>query len=153
MTSATIDGEERNHTDVVNRDQTFNIFIVLVDQSTRQALTKVQWSNWTWRGDATLYQLPKFNREGALNGVGNTTVTVEPTATRIRVSGVSINVTGMYMVNVRLASTSNQHSINVVSKVILVTDDSGKTIGKAMFDRISERVDVVACRFLVDRGK
>ena len=121
-----IDGEEVNHTELVNVNEKFNLLIRLVDRITRLPLATVQWSNWTWQANVTIYPLTKFNRPGSLRFSSNTTVLVDRTRNLIEINDMIINVTGMYVLNLRLMSTNQEHSFTILSKAILITDDLGK---------------------------
>lgn len=120
---AIIDGEEVNHTDIVTVNGNFDVFIRPIDRLTRLPLAKVQWSNWTWHGNVTLSLLPKFNGAGFLAASTNRSLTIDFTNNIIRMKDLSINATGMYVLNIHLMSTNGQHSINIRSQAILVVEN------------------------------
>ncbi|CAF3365916.1 unnamed protein product [Rotaria sp. Silwood1] len=124
VTEAILGGQQVNNIYVVNVNDTFDISVVPVDNITGLQLGQIKWDNWTWWTNVTLYNLPNFNSHGSLIAQNISTTIVNLTA--VTVTDLSINATGMYILNIRLVSSDNKHTIQMVSNGILVknSDDN-----------------------------
>lgn len=120
VTNAIIAGEQVNNIYVVNVSEKFDITIIPVDKQTRLPLGKVRWGNWTWTANVTLRNLPKYNRPGKLIRTSSIAPVIDPVAKTITIRDLKINSTGMFMIDIRLVSTNNEHVISLSSNGILV---------------------------------
>lgn len=126
VTRAVLGGQQVDGIYHVQVNQTFDVSLVPVDKATGKQLINIQWgSNWTWRANASLYALPKFNQPGFLIPI-NSTTTIDTSAGRIRLTSLTINTVGMYILNLGLVSTDGEHQISFPSNAILVYNDNGE---------------------------
>jgi hypothetical protein len=126
VTRVVLDGQQVNAIARVNVNEAFSVSVMPIDRSTRRALGKVQWGNWSWKANASLYSLPKFNRPGMLILNGSSTTEVDTSKNTVTLTNLKINGTGMYVLNLSLTSTNNEHLINLLSYAILVQDKDGR---------------------------
>jgi hypothetical protein len=124
---AVLAGQQVDNTYIVNVNQTFDISVKPVDSVTRRQLVSVQWGNWTWEASATLYRLPTLNRPGALIPLRTSNTTINRQRTAVNLTGLQINAVGMYVLNVRLESTNNEHMFTLLSTAILVKYSDGQS--------------------------
>ncbi|CAF5063421.1 unnamed protein product, partial [Rotaria magnacalcarata] len=71
-------------------------------------LGQVTWGGWTWSALVSVYTLPKYNRNGTLIISPSPTLVIDSSAGTVTVTNMTINGTGMYMLNVTLISTNAQ---------------------------------------------
>ncbi|CAF3416042.1 unnamed protein product, partial [Rotaria sp. Silwood2] len=93
-----------------------------IDNVTRLRVGQIRWGNWQWLANVSLYTLPKFNRQGSLIKNNSSRITVDSTAGTITIASLSINATGMYVLQFQLVSSNNEHTIVLPSNGILVKD-------------------------------
>ncbi|UJR08495.1 hypothetical protein I4U23_012761 [Adineta vaga] len=123
VSDAILAGQQVNSIYVVNVNETFSISVTPVDSITRSQLGKIQWGNWTWIADAKLYTLPKYQHHGVLIKHNFSTTVVSVSASTVTLSGLVIDTPAMYILNIQLVSTNNQHSFTLASNGILVKDN------------------------------
>ena len=128
VNQASLAGLQVNNIYVVNVNAAFSVSVMPVDSITRLKIGQIQWNNWRWTAQATLYALPNFNRQGSLITSNTSRIIINATGITVTISGLSINATGMYMLDIRLTSTNNEHNIRVISNGILIKNASGKFI-------------------------
>ncbi len=126
VTNAILDGQQVNNIYIVNVSETFSISVMPIDSITRLQLGRIQWGNWTWEANVTLRSLPKFNRQGILIPASSSRTIIDLQTGTITISDLTINDTGMYVLNVRLVSTNNEYDITLASNGILVKNVNGK---------------------------
>nr|ACD54600.1 fibrocystin-like protein [Adineta vaga] len=120
VTNASLAGQQINNTYVIDIDQTFDISIILIDNITRRQIGKTQWDGWTWTANVTLYTLPKFHREGTLIKPSSSRSIISEPTKPVTIPDFTINSLGMFILNIRLVSTNNEHVITLTSNGILV---------------------------------
>ncbi len=127
VTNAVLDGQQVNNIYVIDVNQTFDISVTPIDRITRRQIAKLQWGNWTWKANATLSSLPIFNPQGKLIKIGSLSPIINSVTKTITIRSLTINNPGMYILDISLISTNNEHVIALKSNGILVKDiDDGK---------------------------
>lgn len=125
-TKAILNGQQVNNIYVVNVSEAFNISVMPIDNVTGLELRQIRWGNWTWSANVSLYNLPTLNSHGSLIAQNTSAVVINVGAGTVSVTNLMINDTGMYVLNITLASTNNEHFIQLASNGILVKNSSGK---------------------------
>ena len=126
VTQAVLAGQQVNNVYVVNVNETFSISVMPVDRITGLQLGQVQWGNWTWSASVNLYSLSQFNRPGAIIASTLSRTVINHAAKTVTVTNLAINGTGMYVLSIRLVSSNNVHTIDLLSNGILVKSSDGK---------------------------
>jgi hypothetical protein len=129
VTKATLAGQQVNNIYTVNVNETFDISVMPIDSITRLQLGKIQWGSWTWTASVALHSLLKFNPQDAFFDTSSSETIVDLSASTVTISNLTINVTGMYVLDILLISTNNEHVITLTSNGILVKNDDGKLEG------------------------
>ncbi|CAF4346418.1 unnamed protein product [Rotaria magnacalcarata] len=124
VTRAILAGQQVNNIYVVNVNETFSVTLMPVDSITLLKLGKIQWGSWTWSANVTLRSLPKLNRYGSLVQSNLSSTNIDLTEGTVTVTNLAINATGMYMLQILMVSSNNDHSIVLLSNGILVKDDT-----------------------------
>jgi hypothetical protein len=112
--------------DVVSIDENFNLSATIVDKVSKMQLGNIQWGSFTWTATVSLYSGLQYTGNGALNYSSTSSVIVDPTAGSITAINLSINATGMYIIELQLSSTNQQFSIPFISNGILVKESTSK---------------------------
>ena len=99
-----------------------------VDSVTLRRLGQVTWGGWTWLAFVSIYTLPKYNCNGTLIISPSPTLVIDSSAGTVTITNMTINGTGMYMLNVTLISSNVQFVIQVRSHGILVKPANSKQI-------------------------
>ncbi|CAF1327808.1 unnamed protein product [Rotaria sordida] len=128
VTQAVLAGQQVNNVYVVNVNETFSIAAMPVDNVTRLRLGQIQWGSWRWSANVTLFSLPKFNRHGSLVKNNSSRTNIDLVAGTVTVTNLAINATGMYVLQIRLVSSNNEHIIALPTNGILVKENSDNFI-------------------------
>lgn len=80
VTEAILAGRQINNIYIVNVNDTFDISVIPIDKITGLQLGQIQWGNWTWLANVTLYDLSDFNSVGSLIAQNTSTTIVSLTA-------------------------------------------------------------------------
>ncbi|CAF4366562.1 unnamed protein product [Rotaria socialis] len=128
VTEAILAGQQVNNIYVVNASDTFDISVMPIDNITGLELGQIQWSNWTWSANVTLYNLPNFNSHGSLRAQSTSRTIIDVATGTVTVTNLTIDATGMYILNITLVSSDNKHFIQVASNAILVKNSTDTLI-------------------------
>ena len=115
-----------NNIYVVNTNEIFSISVIPIDSVTKLRLGQIQWGTWRWLANASLYSLPNFNRVGTLVVNSTSRTVVNLVARTVTVTSLGINGTGMYILQMQMTSTNNEHNVFVTTNGILAKDPKGK---------------------------
>ncbi|CAF4012065.1 unnamed protein product [Rotaria sp. Silwood2] len=128
VTQAVLAGEQVNNVYVANVNETFSIAVMPVDSVTRLRLGQIQWGSWRWSANVTLISLPKFNRHGSLVKNNSSRTNIDLVAGTVTITNLAINATGMYVLQIRLVASNNEHIIELPSNGILVKENNDNFI-------------------------
>lgn len=126
VTHAVLSGQQVNNVYVVDVNQTFSITIMPIDSITRLQLGQIQWNNWRWLANISLFNLPKFNSQGVLIKNNSSRTQIDLTTGTVTITNLSINASGMYILQVRLESSNREYVIVLPTNGILVKQSTGK---------------------------
>lgn len=133
VAQAILSAEQINHLYQVQVNRTFSISMRPIDKDTGLPLSRARWGNWTWRVNATLYRLPRYNRAGSIRNSNTTTVVINQGQTMVTLNGLSIDGTGTYVLLISMRSTNGEHSIELVSNAIRAQDSNGMNVENLSF--------------------
>lgn len=125
MTNALISGRQVNNIYVVNVNEVFAVAVMPIDRVTKLRLAQIQWGTWRWLANVTMYTLPSFNRVASLVANNSSRTVINLVAGTVSVTGLSLNGTGMYVLQIRLTSSNNEHDFTITSTGILAKDPKG----------------------------
>ena len=125
VTQATLAGRQVNNIYVVNTNEVFSISVIPIDSVTKLRLGQIQWGTWRWQANASLYGLPNYNRDGSLVTNSSARTVVNLVAGTITVTGLALNGTGMYVLQIQMTSTNNDYNVFVTTSSILAKDPKG----------------------------
>ena len=140
VTQALLAGRQVDNIYIVNVNQSFSVSVMPIDRVTKLRLGQIQWGTWRWFANVSMYSLPNFNRQGSLFKYTSSRTNVNLVAGTVTVTNLAINDTGMYVLNIHLTSSNNEHNIMLTSSGILVTEN------KRMFSTL-KRQSLVICIF------
>ena len=128
VTQVSLAGRQVNNIYVVNTNEVFGISVIPIDSVTKLRLGQIQWGTWRWLANASLYSLPNYNRDGSLVTNSSARTVVNLVAGTITVTGLALNGTGMYVLQIQMTSTNNEFNVFVTTNSILAKDPKGNFV-------------------------
>jgi hypothetical protein len=126
VTNAILAAKQYGIVDVVSINQPFSLSLVIVDQVSSIKLDNIQWGGFTWSASVSLYGFLQYSGNGSLSNVPASSIVVDTTAGTITANNLTIDSTGMYIIQVQLLSSNNLYNISLTSNAILVKTASSK---------------------------
>ncbi len=126
ITNAQLDVKQIDYISVVSVNEIFNISVVIIDSQSRLQIGNLEWRNFTWLANVSLYNLPEFNSNGTLNKTDTSSIVIDLSTGTIIATNLIINTIGMYLIKVQLISSNNEYDLSLISSGILVKESSSK---------------------------
>jgi hypothetical protein len=128
ITKAILAAKQIDYISVISINETFNISVVIVDSQSNLQIGNLQWRNFTWLANVSLYSLPQYNSNGTLNAMNTSEIIIEVSTGAIIATNLFINAIGMYVIKVELISSNNEYVISLTSNAILIKQNSSKIL-------------------------
>ena len=126
VTNAVLAAQQYGTVDVVSINQLFSLSLVIVDQISNIRLDNIQWGGFSWSASVSLYGFLQYSGNGSLSNVPASSIVVNTVAGTITANNLTINATGMHIIQVQLLSSNNVYNISLTSNAILVKAASSK---------------------------
>ena len=126
VTNAVLAAQQYGTVDVVSINQPFSLSLVIIDQISNIRLDNIQWGGFSWSASVLLYGFLQYSGNGSLSNVPASSIVVNTVAGTITANNLTINATGMYIIQVQLLSSNNVYNISLTSNAILVKVASSK---------------------------
>lgn len=128
VSNAVLDAVQIGKVPVVSVGETFNITVSIVDKISQAPISNISWNGVSWTAAVLMHNLPQYNGNGSLVTNSSSSIIIDTRNNLITATTLSINDTGMYIVQIFLRSSNNLYNINFTSNAILVKKPQGINI-------------------------
>ncbi|CAF2963963.1 unnamed protein product [Rotaria sp. Silwood2] len=124
VSNPTLAARQYENVDVISKNETFNMSVVIVDKISNIKIANIQWSTFTWSAVVSLYTSLDFQATGSLITIPSSRIIVDTTAGTITATDLAISAVGMYIIQLQITSSDGVYSIPFTSNAILVKENS-----------------------------
>lgn len=126
VTKAILSARQISNSYYLNRNESFQIVAIPIDNATKLSLAKIQWGTWQWSINVSMHNLAYYNPTGSLFVKNGSRTIIDIRAGTITITNLAINGIGMFILGITLTSSDNVYNISITSSAMLLREDKRK---------------------------